>query len=109
VWVHGDVAPTNLLVREGRLSGVIDFGQACVGDPACDLAIDWTFFEGESRAAFQNALPLDAGTWARGRGWALWKALIAMARAPGANPASAPQSPQIIADLIAQERRTGGD
>jgi aminoglycoside phosphotransferase (APT) family kinase protein len=107
VWVHGDVAPTNLLVRDGRLSGVIDFGQACVGDPACDLAIAWTFFDGDSRVAFRERLSLDAATWARGRGWALWKALIVLAAAPGANPAGAEQSPRIIADLIAERRAIG--
>ena len=76
VWVHGDVAPSNLLVADGRLVGVVDFGCSAVGDPACDLVIAWTFLMGESRAAFRARLPLDDATWARGRGWALWKALI---------------------------------
>jgi aminoglycoside phosphotransferase (APT) family kinase protein len=77
VWVHGDVTPSNLLVDDGgRLGAVIDFGCCCVGDPACDVAIAWTFFEGESRAAFRAGLDLDESTWERGRGWALWKALI---------------------------------
>ena len=76
VWVHGDISAGNLLVQAGRLSAVIDFGQLGVGDPACDLAIAWTFLEGASRQAFREALPLDAETWARGRGWAVWKALI---------------------------------
>ncbi len=79
VWVHGDIAPGNLLVRDGRLSAVIDFGGMAVGDPACDLAIAWTHFTGEARDAFRAALPLDPATWARGRGWALWKALITAA------------------------------
>ncbi|HZZ36540.1 MAG TPA: aminoglycoside phosphotransferase family protein [Caulobacteraceae bacterium] len=81
VWVHGDVAVGNLLLKEGRLSAVIDFGCCAVGDPACDLAIAWTLFEGESRDAFRAALPLDEATWARGRGWALWKGLITLANA----------------------------
>ncbi|MEJ0066454.1 MAG: aminoglycoside phosphotransferase family protein [Caulobacteraceae bacterium] len=105
VWVHGDIAPGNLLVQDGRLSGVIDFGQACVGDPACDLAIAWTFFEGPSRAAFRAGLPLDAGTWARGRGWALWKALIVLAGLPGANPADADEARRIIGDVVADHRK----
>jgi aminoglycoside phosphotransferase (APT) family kinase protein len=79
VWVHGDVANANLLVRDGRLCAVLDFGCSAVGDPACDLAIAWTFFAGESRRAFRDALALDEATWARGRGWALWKALITQA------------------------------
>jgi aminoglycoside phosphotransferase (APT) family kinase protein len=75
-WVHGDIAPSNLLVRDGRLSAVIDFGCCCVGDPACDLAIAWTFFGGESREAFRASIRIDPATWARARGWALWKALL---------------------------------
>jgi aminoglycoside phosphotransferase (APT) family kinase protein len=80
VWVHGDVTNSNLLVQDGRLSAVLDFGCSAVGDPACDLAITWTYFHGDSREAFRHGLALDEGTWARGRGWALWKALITRAR-----------------------------
>lgn len=79
VWVHGDVAASNLLVRAGKLCAVIDFGTCAVGDPACDLVIAWTFFSGASRDTFRSALLLDDATWARGRGWALWKALILLA------------------------------
>ncbi|HKX76181.1 MAG TPA: aminoglycoside phosphotransferase family protein [Acidimicrobiia bacterium] len=86
VWVHGDVAPSNLLVVDGRLSAVIDFGCCAVGDPACDTVIAWTFMEGPSRTAFQGHLPLDEATWARGRGWALWKALITYAEARRHHP-----------------------
>ncbi|MGN9810267.1 aminoglycoside phosphotransferase family protein [Micromonospora sp. BQ11] len=76
VWFHGDVAPGNLLVRDGRLAAVIDFGCCGVGDPACDTVIAWTFLDRPARAAFRAALDVDDATWARGRGWALWKALI---------------------------------
>jgi aminoglycoside phosphotransferase (APT) family kinase protein len=80
VWFHGDVAVGNLLVDEaGALSAVIDFGTSGVGDPACDLVIAWTLFDGRSRAAFVEATAQDAATWARARGWALWKALITLA------------------------------
>lgn len=76
VWVHGDVTASNLLVADGALHAVIDFGCAAVGDPACNLVMQWTFFTGDSAAAFRRGLPLDEATWARGRGWALWKALV---------------------------------
>ncbi len=76
VWIHGDVAPGNLLVKGGHLSGVIDFGIMGVGDPACDYAMAWTFFDSHSRAYFRQGL--DAGTIDRARGWALWKALITL-------------------------------
>jgi aminoglycoside phosphotransferase (APT) family kinase protein len=62
VWVHGDVSAGNLLVTRGRLAAVIDFGSSVVGDPACDLAIAWTFFDAQSRRAFRDALHLDDGT-----------------------------------------------
>jgi aminoglycoside phosphotransferase (APT) family kinase protein len=76
VWFHGDIANGNLLVQDGHLSAVIDFGTSGVGDPACDLVIAYTFFSGSSRATFRDAVDQDPGTWARARGWALWKALI---------------------------------
>jgi aminoglycoside phosphotransferase (APT) family kinase protein len=79
VWVHGDVSPGNLLVQNDRLVGVIDFGLMCVGDPACDLAIAWTFFDAASRKTFRDRVSLDGKTWERGRAWALWKAAIVVA------------------------------
>jgi aminoglycoside phosphotransferase (APT) family kinase protein len=79
VWFHGDVAAANLLVRDGRLAAVIDFGSSGVGDPACDMVIAWTLLAGASRATFRAERDVDAATWSRGRGWALWKALITLA------------------------------
>jgi aminoglycoside phosphotransferase (APT) family kinase protein len=78
VWFHGDVAVGNLLVRDGRLAAVLDFGSSGVGDPACDTVIAWTFLSGASRARFRADYVADAGTWSRGRGWCLWKALISL-------------------------------
>ena len=101
VWVHGDVAASNLLVREGQLSAIIDFGCSGVGDPACDLVIAWTVFSGESREEFRAALPLDAATWARGRGWALWKALITLAQHMNTNPMEASKARRVIDEVLA--------
>jgi aminoglycoside phosphotransferase (APT) family kinase protein len=78
VWFHGDVATGNLLVRDERLAAVLDFGSSGVGDPACDVVIAWTFLSGPSRDRFRAELGVDPGTWSRGRGWALWKALISL-------------------------------
>lgn len=80
VWVHGDLVPTNMLVNDQRLSAVIDFGILGVGDPACDLAMYWTYFQGNSREAFKKQLNMDQDTWNRGQGWVLWKALITFDR-----------------------------
>lgn len=80
VWFHGDVAPGNLLVDDdGALAAAIDFGTCGVGDPACDLVLAWTRFDSGARVVFREAAGLDDGTWARGRAWALWKALIVLA------------------------------
>lgn len=76
VWVHGDVAVGNLLVKDGRLCGVIDFGTMGVGDPSCDLVMAWNFFDDESRQTFLKRMDFDEDTVNRARGWALWKALI---------------------------------
>ena len=100
VWVYGDISPGNLLVRAGQLCAVIDFGGLGVGDPACDLAIAWTLFSGESRSTFRTALDVEDAAWARGRGWALWKALITVAGNVDDNPQEAKRSLQIIEDIL---------
>lgn len=71
VWTHGDLLEGNVLVEDGRLSGVIDFGAAGVGDPACDALAAWTLLGPGSRGVFREAAGFDDATWARGRGWAL--------------------------------------
>jgi aminoglycoside phosphotransferase (APT) family kinase protein len=79
VWFHGDIAAGNLLVNNGQLTALIDFGTCGIGDPACDLTIAWTYFSPAEREIFQQALGLDPATWARARAWALWKALVTLA------------------------------
>ena len=102
VWVHGDVSAGNLLVSDGRLSAVLDFGSAALGDPACELYIAWTFLDAAGRAALRRTVGLDAAAWARGRGWALWKALIVMAgRSDGAAEGWAQR---VIGEIIADHR-----
>lgn len=100
-WFHGDVAVGNLLVKDGRLSAVIDFGCSGVGDPACDVVIAWTFLPGESRQAFHSVLPVDSATWARGRGWALWKALIKLAEHLNSNPFKAGEARRVLGEVLA--------
>jgi len=105
VWFHGDVAPGNLLVRDGALAAVIDFGTCGVGDPACDLAIAWTVLSGASREAFRAGLGVDAGTWARGRGWALWKALVVYAGTRQDDQAA--ESKRVIDEVLAEFAEAG--
>jgi aminoglycoside phosphotransferase (APT) family kinase protein len=101
VWIHGDVAVNNLLLQDGRLCAVLDFGSSGVGDPACDLVIAWTYFAGPSRETFRAAMPADQATWARGRGWALWKALITLAAHRHTNPTAAAHALHVINEVIA--------
>ncbi|BCZ96330.1 aminoglycoside phosphotransferase family protein [Legionella pneumophila serogroup 1] len=100
VWVHGDISAGNLLVKNGKLCAVIDFGQLSVGDPACDLAITWTLFAGDSRKIFREMLALDKGTWFRGQAWALWKALIVAAGIVNTNAMEVQKSCRIINELF---------
>jgi aminoglycoside phosphotransferase (APT) family kinase protein len=102
VWFHGDVAIGNLVVRAGRLVAVIDFGLCGAGDPACDLAIAWTLFDGESRDAFRAAVDIDPCTWSRGRGWALWKALITVADPAADKPDAEPLARRTIERILAR-------
>jgi aminoglycoside phosphotransferase (APT) family kinase protein len=107
VWFHGDVAVGNLLVRDGRLAAVLDFGSSGVGDPACDTVIAWTFLSGASRTRFRTELGVDAGTWSRGRGWALWKALITL---PGHLERGGPEAERVrreIGGIIADHAASG--
>ncbi len=60
-WFHGDVAEGNLLLDDGQLAAVIDFGTCGVGDPACDLAIAWTLLTADGRQAFRERLPAGEG------------------------------------------------
>lgn len=75
VWVHGDFATGNMLVKDGKLHAVIDFGCLAIGDPACDLAIAWNLLDNPSRTVFKNTINLDRATWIRAMGWTLWKTL----------------------------------
>lgn len=102
VWIHGDFASGNILVKDGRLAAVIDFGCIGIGDPACDLVIAWTFLKGEAREAFKKAIGLDAQTWERARGWALWKALITLTSIEDKTTSEALEQKRIINDVISE-------
>jgi len=78
VWHHGDLDVRNLLVTEGRLSGVIDFGCLGVGDPACDIAVAWKVLPADCRDRFREKLAVGDATWTRARGWVLSQAVNAL-------------------------------
>jgi aminoglycoside phosphotransferase (APT) family kinase protein len=100
VWMHGDLHPANLLVSDGELAGVIDFGLLGVGDPACDLMVAWTYLSAGDRQVFRDALTVDDPTWARGRGWALHLGLMAAAYSAD-NPVLGNIGRHTIAEVLA--------
>jgi aminoglycoside phosphotransferase (APT) family kinase protein len=79
IWHHGDLDVRNWLVSDGRITGVIDWGEAGVGDPACDVMVAWKLHSHAARDAFREALPTDDATWERARGWAVSQAVAALA------------------------------
>lgn len=106
VWIHGDLSSGNLLVEQGRLSAVIDFGGLGVGDPACDLMIAWTLLSEEAREVFRASLSVDEATWARGRGWALSWALIFIPYYLSTNPVGVREARRTIAEVLADQAPT---
>lgn len=101
VWLHGDLVRTNMLVRGGRLTAIIDFGCLGIGDPACDVMPAWTFLNAEGRSAFRAALPIDDATWGRARGWALSFGLVALPYYRITNPMFAELAQFAIDEVLA--------
>jgi aminoglycoside phosphotransferase (APT) family kinase protein len=104
VWSHGDLSSGNILLQNNRLCAVIDFGSITIGDPACDLVITWTFLQGESRKIFKDLVNLDEYTWARARGWALWKAMITVREMQDTSSLQALKQLQIIHDILNEHK-----
>jgi aminoglycoside phosphotransferase (APT) family kinase protein len=100
VWVHGDLWSSNLLVREGRLVGVIDFGNVGTGDPAIDTLPAWSLFDDESRIAFRASSGADDATWERGKGWAISMAALAIPYYLDSNPAIVSNAGRMLAAVL---------
>lgn len=80
MWLHGDLHPANVLVSEGTLSGVIDFGEICAGDPATDLAAAWLLLPVDAVSRFFDEYAnADEATIRRARGWAVLRGISLMA------------------------------
>jgi aminoglycoside phosphotransferase (APT) family kinase protein len=76
VWLHSDLHPANVVVRDGTLAGVIDFGDLCAGDPAADLSAAWVLLpDGAASRFFDAYQQADEATITRARGWAVLRAL----------------------------------
>lgn len=101
VWIHADLMPGNLIVRDGRLAAVIDLGELCVGDPAVDLMPAWNLLSAGGRAAYRDALDVDNATWERGCGWALAQSIGALAYYAETNPVMSETARRTLTSLLA--------
>lgn len=102
VFAHADLHPGNLVLRDGRIVGVIDFGMAVAGDPALDLIPAWTVFDTPSaRQRFRDELGTDEATWTRGMGWTLSIALVALPYYRGTDSPLADMARGAIGHLLA--------
>ncbi|GGT62340.1 aminoglycoside phosphotransferase family protein [Streptomyces purpureus] len=114
LWLHADLHPANVLTADGTFCGVIDFGDLCAGDPACDLAAAWALLPDGAADRFYRAYQPapDAATLRRARGWAVWRALggIFVGEAgvhgrPGGKPTWGPPAQAALRRLIAAAPR----
>lgn len=102
LWVHGDLHQHNMLVEDGRITGVIDFACLGVGDPAADLIAAWTLLPASARVAFRRQVGVDDATWARGRGTALAMGAIALSYYRESNRVLAALSHRTITEVLAE-------
>jgi aminoglycoside phosphotransferase (APT) family kinase protein len=105
VWVHADLFPMNLIVRQRRLAAVIDFGGLGVGDPACDMLPAWAWLTAPTRDLYRIEANVDDATWARGRGWGLALGLGAVQVYQMTNPVLAAIGRHAVAEAISDYRR----
>lgn len=98
-WVHSDLMPSNLLVTHGRLTAVLDFATAGVGDPACDLIPAWNMLTPAARELFRDIVDVDDATWTRGRGWALSMAVIQLPYYRHTNPIISANARHVLRDV----------
>lgn len=100
-WAHADLSPGNVLVQDGRLTAIIDWGCAGVGDPTVDLVVAWNLLPAAVRPSFRAALGVDDDSWRRGRAWALSIAIIQLPYYQHTNPVLAANSRHVLAQVLA--------
>lgn len=101
VWIHSDLLRPNLLVRDGRLCAVIDFGGVGVGDRATDVIAAWSVFGRAGRGVFRDALEVDDGTWDRARGIALHQAALIIPYYRDTNPGFVAPATRTVEEILA--------
>jgi aminoglycoside phosphotransferase (APT) family kinase protein len=100
VWIHGDLHAGNLLAQNSRVTAIVDFGSAGIGDPACDLMVAWTLLTSETRDTFRSIVKPDDATWARARGWALTFGIVAYPYYRLSNPVFAAIAKRTIDEVL---------
>jgi aminoglycoside phosphotransferase (APT) family kinase protein len=100
-WIHTDLLRPNLLVTDGCLSAVIDFGGVGAGDPAADVIAAWSVFGPAGREAFRDALDVDDGTWNRARGYALHQAALIIPYYAVTNPGFVTPAKRTVEEVLA--------
>ena len=100
VWIHGDLLPSNMLVENGKLTAILDFGISGTGDPACDMMVAWTFLNAQTRHIFRQKVQADDNTWARAKGWALTFGLVALPYYKKTNPELAAIAKRTIDEVL---------
>ena len=112
VWLHGDLHPANILVDDGQVSGVIDFGDITAGDPAGDLSVAWMLLPPGCHAGFWSAYQAVGGRAsdalrARARGWALNFAIVFLAHSED-NPVLAEVGRRTLRTVLEDQREPAG-
>lgn len=102
VWVHADLHAANILVNQNKITAVIDFGMAGIGDPACDMMPAWTLLSAQTRDIFRSIVQIDDAIWERGKGWALSFGLIALPYYKNTNPILAQIASRTINEVLAE-------
>jgi aminoglycoside phosphotransferase (APT) family kinase protein len=105
-WIHADMMPGNILTKDGRLSAVIDFATAGLGDPSLDLIVAWMLLPEHVRPAFRKATGVDDSTWLRGRARALSMALGHLHYYRDTNPVMADNARYTIREVFADDHVT---
>jgi aminoglycoside phosphotransferase (APT) family kinase protein len=104
VMTHGDLMPGNLLLRQKRLSAVIDVGMLGPADPALDLQPAWNLLTGNGRSAFRDALGTAADEWDRGKAWAFAQAIGCLDYYRVSNPVMSQTAVRTLAALLDDEQ-----
>jgi aminoglycoside phosphotransferase (APT) family kinase protein len=101
-WIHGDLLKSNLLVKDGQLCAVIDFGGVGIGDPAADVIPAWSVLSTVGRQVFREALDVADDVWQRARGYALHQALMIIPYYPETNPDFVTMAQRTVAEILAE-------